>query len=448
MKAKVRFWVFASLLLASSIAAAELTPVPPADWSAEERAYVQSARQKMQARGGVLTDEQAGLAVQKMRQVRAKMLGTAMALQSTDRVALEPPPGVTAPANLNEDRADISEADLAAKISQLPKPSGVLELQSRKDGFSVAGRTFVDPEGKFLGHSFDPATGLVGYAVDRGRDFVFKIVSATDLTIEPLVIATATEEPSGMRIRTVTGKNVSSLDVFASPVGFVATREESAFVYEAGKGLQTITAPDGYVLAPKQRGNVATTRHILLKRRSAKVGGASTMSDSFRSLGNVLGMTRKADFALMNIDTQRLHELNVDFAESDVAVHSGCVRQNALLNRCSMRQTYESLYADDGINYGHYFWKVGWYVAADGSPFAVSQEDSSKRIFVIDLRTGRRVLAYERTLGIADYAFLQQPDGKVTIDIGAAFRNRRITDAQALLTSAAAPVNAAPQTKE
>ena len=74
--------------------------------------------------------------------------------------------------------------------------------------------------------------------------------------------------------------------------------------------------------------------------------------------------------------------------------------------------SFESLYTDIGRNYGHYYWSVDWYMTPTG-PIAVTMENGQKDVFIIDLKSSRKVNAFHRALGISSLDVTQSPTGVV-----------------------------------
>lgn len=88
-----------------------------------------------------------------------------------------------------------------------------------------------------------------------------------------------------------------------------------------------------------------------------------------------------------------------------------------------------------GRNIQHYYWRAQWLNTPQG-PIAVTMEDANKKIFITDLTTGRKVVAFHRTLGIADMDVNQDPNGTVSIKAQLAFSHESVDDAVGFLANA------------
>jgi hypothetical protein len=70
-------------------------------------------------------------------------------------------------------------------------------------------------------------------------------------------------------------------------------------------------------------------------------------------------------------------------------------------------------------------------------------EDANKKIFITDLTTGKKVVAFHRTLGIADTDVNQDPNGTVSIKAQLAFSHESVDDASGFLANASSGTIAA-----
>jgi hypothetical protein len=64
----------------------------------------------------------------------------------------------------------------------------------------------------------------------------------------------------------------------------------------------------------------------------------------------------------------------------------------------------------------HYFWRINWFNTPT-RPVLVSQEGGLGSITATDLSSGKKVMVFERALGIGGFEIQQNTDG--TIDITA-----------------------------
>jgi hypothetical protein len=78
--------------------------------------------------------------------------------------------------------------------------------------------------------------------------------------------------------------------------------------------------------------------------------------------------------------------------------------------------SFESVFQKDGSkNLSHYFWRISWFNTPEGRPILVSQEGGLSKVSATDLNSGKKVILFERTLGIAGFYAIQKPDGEVSV---------------------------------
>jgi hypothetical protein len=332
-----------------------------------------------------------------------------------------------------------SEEDIAAQIARFPPKTGGVAIRQRREGFTVNDQPVVDPEGRITMYGFDVVTGDITFAVDTPSGTVVKYMRA-GVSMPAVRIATAVRDDAGWSVQTASGQAISGPTLSMMPKGLLVSRAGAAFRYDPGQGVKSIAVPDGYVMAPIQRGNIGGTGFMLLEKEDATGGSNSTaqMLSSFKALGNQLGINAKADFALLNGDTGKLIPLNIDADGQTVTALSDCYRRSAhsMASRCYSAQSFESLYSLNGTrNIQHYYWRAQWLNTPQG-PIAVTMEDANKEIFITDLTTGKKVVAFHRTLGIADMDVNQDPNGTVSIKAQLAFSHESVDDASEFLAAA------------
>ncbi|MDD5177046.1 MAG: hypothetical protein PHQ05_11560 [Sterolibacterium sp.] len=418
--------------------------IPSSEWTSQEIALVARYREVYGKQGLPFTDEQGALAVQSMREQMARFTGGMAAVQnlSSQRMPMQAT-NMQAPLPIASsipiaNNTPISEDQLAAQLARLPPKAGDLSLKQRREGFVVNGQPVVDAEGRITMYGYDVSTGDITYAVETPTNTVIKVMRAGS-GMPAIVIATAIKGQTGWNVQTVTGQRLAGPALSMMPCGLLVARPGAAFRYEPGQGVRNIAIPDGYVLTPIQRGNVGATGYLLLEKENAN-GGSNELSQLFSSvkaLGAGLGMNKKEDYALYNIDTGATFPLNIEAEGRNVTVLSDCYRRkpNSLVNECYRAQSFESLYDKMGErNTWHYYWRVHWLKTPRG-PIAITMENGSKDIFITDLGTRKKVSAFHRTLGINELDVIQKPDGAVQIDARLAFDRQTIPDAIAYLTS-------------
>jgi hypothetical protein len=424
--------------------------VPESQWTPGEAKIVAQARVDLRKQGMPFTDEQARMTVQAMRDQMAKLTGQVAVLKAATAnggammQAMQPP--VSAQSIAQHDAASaapagagVSEEQIAAKIAQFPPKTGGVAIRQRREGFTVNDQPVVDPEGRITMYGFDVITGDITFAVETPSGTVVKFMRA-GVSNPPVRIAVAVRGNAGWSVQTAVGEAIAGPTLSMMPRGLLVSRAGAAFRYVPGQGIKSIAVPDGYVLAPIQRGNIGGTGFMLLEKEAATGGNNSTsqMLSSIKALGSQLGLNAKADFALFNGDTGKLIPLNIDADGQTVTALSDCYQRsaNSMVSRCYSAQSFESLYSVNGTrNIQHYYWRIQWLNTPQG-PMAITMEDANKDIFVMDLSSGKKVVAFHRALGIADMDVNQDPNGTVSIKAQLAFSHESVDDANAFLTKA------------
>lgn len=411
--------------------------VPPEQWTAKEAQLIAQMRAQYQKQGMPFTDEQAAMAVKSMREQIAKVTGNVAAFQAMAQSrgqfvpsAVDPAP---APAPTS---ATMTEAALAEQLAQLPPHDANLVITQRREGFTVNGQPVIDPAGRIRMYGFDVVTGDITFAVATPSSTVIKVMRA-GANVGPLVIAHASQTRNGWTVRTVTGQEIFGDTLSMMPRGVLVSRPGAVFRYDPGIGVKSIAIPEGYTVAPMQRGQVGGTGYLLL-RKDEPAGSNNRFSQlvgSVKAIGAAVGVGDKQDYALFSAETGKTLPLSVSVEGENVTKFSNCRKRNLAINECENSETFESLYEPNGRrNINHYYWRAHWLNTPTG-PIAVTMENGARDIFIHDLTTGKRVQAFHRTLGIADMEVTQQPDGTVTIDAQLAFKKRQIADAVAYLAN-------------
>lgn len=314
----------------------------------------------------------------------------------------------------------MSEAELQTTFDQWGVPAQGVVFTRYRDGFSMNGVRHIDPEGHIVAYGFDGLTGDFTYlAQTQSGMYVIKSGRAHS-GADPVMIATAEKRGLMWSVTTVTGKRLSGSRLLPSSRGFVVARDNTGFRYTPGKATSSFSAPEEFLIAAFQNGDIAQTGHILLERNpekdnNSRLGAAGQLLNSFKSLGSSLGINRKDDYALMNIDTGKLTPINISIEGKQVQLMTECRRRNSLVSECARMESFESMYRPDGSrNLSHYFWRINWF-NTPSRPLLVSQEGGLGTITATDLSSGKKVILFERTLGIASFDVQQRMDGKLDI---------------------------------
>ena len=318
----------------------------------------------------------------------------------------QPAPTVAAPAV-----SAISEDDLARKLGAIPNLTSPVSLEGRKDGFSVNGVRYLDPEGDIVNFSGDPATGDTTYAVQTpGGRSVIKFVRV-GTNSNPVVMAYASRQGSLWAVQTVTGQNLNGDAVIASARGFLVARQTAVFQYTPGTAVRSFAIPDGFHVTRFQNGAVGKAGYVLVEKNAQPNDGG--FMGNLTSLGSMVGVNKKADYALNRLDNGKMTPINIALEDNQVNKLSNCHRKSRNVNECSSMDTYASLYEPNGHkNRSHYYWRISWFSTADG-PILIALEDGLRNLTVTDLNTGKKVIAYNRTMGITSFDAFQDPQGIV-----------------------------------
>lgn len=333
-----------------------------------------------------------------------------------------------------------SDADLAAAFAKFPALAEGVQFERFRDGFSINGRRYIDPEGKITTYAFDAQSGDYTYLAETHTgEFLLK--SGRALTSgEPITIATAFKQGGTWQVTTVTGKRFTGYRLIPSSRGFVIARDNTGFRYVPGSGTTNIVAPEAFSIAALQNGDIANTGYILLERTPESNGtqpgnSFGALLSSVKSLGNTLGMGRKEDYALLHIESNRLVPVSVSLEDKQVQVMSMCKQKNFVIAKCEQMDTFESTFQPNGSrNFSHYFWRINWF-NVPGRPILVSQEGGLSKISATDLNSGKKVILFERTLGIANFSTIQHANGKVSVTAQLGFSSETRDDVLALIDS-------------
>lgn len=386
--------------------------------------YLETMRQKYKARGITLTPAQ-----EQQLMLQAKML---------EALSGRAVPGSTAPNVAQAPPSLMSDDDLAKKVNGLRQPGTFFEIESRKDGFVVNGRAYVDPVGRISKYAIDPFTGDAAYLAEtspgQGK-LKWVSLSSPDDSIE---FGNASYANGVWNVSTVTGKVANGDLLVLIPSGVLIGRDSAVFRYEPGKRMKSVALPKGYFLAPLQHGTVGSTETVLLEKEKTE-----DQSNPLSGIGKLIGRIAGAkfeDYAFLNLSTGNLIPLNVSADGKTTNRYSECRKKNNMVNVCNKMTSFESLYDQNGLhNMTHYYWRTNWHKTKTGA-YAVVQENGLKEINIIDLATGKRVNAFERGLGIESYSSGITKDGKLRIVASWAFGNHVIDDVEATLASSAPSV--------
>ena len=334
-----------------------------------------------------------------------------------------------------------TEASISEKISALfplpTMPPADMRIEDLKDGFKINGQPFIDSEGRISQYAFDILTAEVTYLVEiNPGNFTVKY-NRLGGSQDGITIATAQKNSAGWSVQLSTGKTLRGELLTILPKGLLISRDTAAFKYVPGLGVQNIGIPQGWITAAFQRGNVGSSNHLLLEKNAGDSSSSSGgLWGSIKGLGSAVGIGKTEDYALLNIKDGNLTLFNISANGKDVSSYSNCRKQNNLINKCDSMTTLASLFANDGSrNINHYFWRTNWFNTPQG-PIAVALEGNLQDVTVTDLISSKRVVLFNRTLGIHDFDAKQAPDGKVIVTAQLGFASETNNDALAFIQAA------------
>ena len=318
-----------------------------------------------------------------------------------------------------------------------PLEKGVVFTRFR-DGFAINGERYIDSEGTITSYGFDSQSGDFTYLAQSDNKFILKTGRAFS-DAEPVTIGSAQRINGGWAVTTVTGKKLSGSRLIPLARGFIVARDNTGFRYVPGKGTSNIVGPEQFSIAALQSGDISSTGYILLERKpdanatSSPSSSVGALFNSARALGSTLGIGKKEDYALLNIDTKQIVPVNVSLEDKQVQVMSMCQKRNFFIADCQKMDSFESLFQPNGMkNMTHYFWRITW-LNAQGRPVLISQEGGLSKISETDLTTGKKVILFDRTMGISEFAVTKNLDGKISVAAQLGFSKETKDDVVSLL---------------
>ena len=322
----------------------------------------------------------------------------------------------------------ISEETLAAKARELKLSEELVAFEDRKDGVVINGRPIVDMEGEIIDSGYNDLTGQFTYVVRTGTTS-FAIRYGTSNSLDRITIAKGHFERGTYRVNTVTGKTLSGKGVIPIADGFIVARDQAAFKYRIGSGVQSLATPESYHVAALQQGDIASTGYILLEKDKVKDNGDNPLT-SLMNIANkamdIVDRKIKDDYMLVHIGSGKQTLVDVSLDSKTTAFLSNCRKKSTLINICDTARYKESLYDQNGLkNLGHYYWSIRWFNTESG-PFMVARERGFKEISVTHLGTGQRLVAFQRTMGISHFDVSRNPDGSIALEANLGFSSERI----------------------
>lgn len=371
------------------------------------------------------TPEEMAMQKQVMQAFIAKMNNGGSPYQAQAQLSRAPEPT----------REQVSKADLIASIQSLPNPNGGVDFQRLRDGIKINGKTFIDPEGEVIDFGSNNLNGDFTYIIKTGKqEDIIKYSRAG--SNDTITLGYLLNGQNGINVETVTGKKLSGNSIIPTSRGFVVARQSSAFKFDPINGITSLASKEGFHVARFQNGDVASSGFILLEKdeenKSANpMGAVGDLFGALQDAGNSFGVIDSAsyDYILADLDSDAAIPLDITTEGKNVGVYSNCRKKNAFINDCDTVNYKESLYRKDGSkNLSHPFWKVYWFNTPEG-PFAIAQEAGLRKITITNMKTGEKVIAFERMLGINGFIAKQSKNGVISISAKLGFSSDSIGDA-------------------
>jgi len=329
-----------------------------------------------------LTPEQQAMKTEMMKRMMERFQGISSSV-----------PQAVAQQHSRPEAERLSEAELLARVGFAPTLDNPINVKKTRDGFTVNGKRYFDPEGRIGVFAVNSMTGDATYLL-KGRNGRFSVkyvnLASNDT---PVVIATGQLDRGTLFVETVTGKKLSGKDAFNSSRGFVVYREGTGFLYTVGKGITSFAAPEGYHFTRYQKGDVESTGYILVERDKVAADKLSSFLEAASDLGGTLGVSEKQDYALMNVHTGKIIALNIGYNRA--AADAGIFDRDGYPNR------------------SHVFWRVDWFAGKHGVYALYAPNASKKR--AIALTTGKEKVLFDSLVGSVGWDIHYSNGGKITV---------------------------------
>lgn len=302
----------------------------------------------------------------------------------------------------------------------------------RPDGLFVDGRPYLDNAGRIVDSAVDEAGGRAYYIVDLGGgSAALKRLDLASLG-EATTVGSLVRTRDGVQFATERGLRTAALHVRATTHGAAFFRDASLVLFDEAKGLSSYAVPPGVYLAEYQNGDIAGTRHVLVRRYTAEARPQALMRDTVEIGRELIGRRDPSfDFALLSLDTGNLLPLNIRASRNETGFAYGCIPHDTLTRECLGWVGYEAIFDPDGRpNWSHYFWSLTWRRSIYG-PVAVVMEDGLKEVNAVLLLDGSRHTVFRRWAGIQYFAVEPSSTGDLSIDATWGFRvhSRKLSDA-------------------
>lgn len=328
-------------------------------------------------------------------------------------------------------RSNFEHAVQAAQSEPVAAPPVVAALSAPTETPSSVPQSPAEAAGKILDFETDPNTGdYVSLSAGADGNGVVTLRRGGDAHNE-VKLADVMGHPGKYLVQTARGDQFEAQQLKLTYRGFV-TDGSSWFHSYTETGLQKIMLPEQFHVAGTQAGDVFKTGYVLLERDAAEKGD---ILSPLKSIGASLGVNKKQDYLLMGIHDGKTYAFNIDNTGKEASYLSNCRQKNAVLNICNNAISQESMYKQNGFkNLGHYAWLIRWYRTPKDA-YVIALEDTLKNLTATRLSDGKKVVVFNRTMGVADFAVTQKDDGGLTVVAKLGFSQKEIADLESVYDS-------------
>lgn len=413
-----REFLFAALLAAATLATpahSQGTPNP------QEQAMLEQMREAAKRQGMALTPEMEAMALKRMREVQANMLGLQMAAQGmqdrgkapdapinpqtvpTPPVAKASASGAGSAAEPTAPAADWLEA--IARHRSHAKPTAFADA---RDGFTVEGRSWMDAEGQITSYSADRGTGNVTYFVDQGAgQYVLRFanVHAPDA---PVTVGQALISDQRQSYQGLDGTQLAGERLLPLPDGLIASRGNAFFHYTFGTPPTSRNLPDGYTIAQTQGGDVGGTGYLLVFKKAKRGLLDGNRPDAIEGKPPAIFGKKDPDFALIDIRSGA----QVILPRSEATTHF----------------KWENRFRDNGRrNSQHVGNAIVWHPTSIG-PIALVFADNGMAVMAVHLPSGRQAEILARRAGINEWRAGPTEGGGLMVEAQMGFKMESVED--------------------
>lgn len=287
--------------------------------------------------------------------------------------------------NTEEKKSTFTQEEFKSKIDAFGIAKNFVNFAETDLGITFNGKLLRDSDGIIQQVTYDSKSGFITYVLEKkDSSYEVKFMQATS-KLQPLVVARANLEYGSWVITTITGESFAGSNLIIGSNGLVVpSPEDMIYVFDYYKGLTSINLPQGYKVAEFQSGDVLGSKIILLEIPKAveKYGSVSSIFGNIKALGSMLGMTKKEDYAFLDLSSSKLTKINIPNNPTQ-----------------SMKP---------------YYLRIKWFNTPSGA-IALTQEDDLGKIYGTNLSTGKKVLLKKYLVGYDEFDASIQSNGKLKL---------------------------------